>query len=72
MASLTIPFLCFFEKKEHKRTSDALLDAQDRINHLSEQLNNRTEAANWELKKAINDRDQALNVSTIFALLNYF
>ncbi|KAH9281416.1 Rab11 family-interacting protein 4A [Echinococcus granulosus] len=46
---------------EGKRTAEALLDAQDRINSLTEQLNSRSNAESWELQKAIADRDNALN-----------
>ncbi|VUZ43084.1 unnamed protein product [Hymenolepis diminuta] len=46
---------------EGKRTNEALLDAQDKINSLMEQLNNRSDAESRELQKAIADRDNALN-----------
>ncbi|VDO04861.1 unnamed protein product [Rodentolepis nana] len=46
---------------EGKRTNEALLDAQDKINSLMEQLNNRSDAESRELEKAIADRDNALN-----------
>ncbi|KAM3172633.1 hypothetical protein ACTXT7_014132 [Hymenolepis weldensis] len=46
---------------EGKRTNEALLDAQDKINSLMEQLNSRSDAESRELQKAIADRDNALN-----------
>uniref|UniRef100_A0A5K3EIR9 FIP-RBD domain-containing protein n=1 Tax=Mesocestoides corti TaxID=53468 RepID=A0A5K3EIR9_MESCO len=48
-------------RAECKRTTEALIDAQDKVNALTEQLNNRSSAENWELQKAIADRDQAIN-----------
>ncbi|VDK37699.1 unnamed protein product [Taenia asiatica] len=46
---------------EGKRTAEALLDAQDKINSLTDQLNSRSNVESWELQKAIADRDNALN-----------
>ncbi|VDM34986.1 unnamed protein product [Hydatigera taeniaeformis] len=48
-------------RAEGKRTSEALLDAQDKINSLTDQISSRSNAESWELQKAIADRDSALN-----------
>lgn len=55
--------MSFCKLQEGKRTNEALLDAQDKINSLMEQLNSRSDAESRELQKAIADRDNALNVS---------
>lgn len=59
-----------FHLKENKRTSEALLDAQDKVNSLMEQLDNRSGIESLELQKAIADRDSALNVSSYFEIFD--
>ncbi|KAM7539101.1 hypothetical protein Aperf_G00000047731 [Anoplocephala perfoliata] len=48
-------------RAESKRTNEALLDAQDKVNSLMEQLDSRSDLESLQLQKAIEDRDHALN-----------
>ncbi|VUZ43086.1 unnamed protein product [Hymenolepis diminuta] len=61
LADIFLKYPLFCKLQEGKRTNEALLDAQDKINSLMEQLNNRSDAESRELQKAIADRDNALN-----------